>query len=75
MSEIKAAWEAGVLSKEAVGFFWAKDFIRANKRPPSIQIIRAGVEAEFGEMLTHPTAGRALYKAKRQIFRQARLKD
>ena len=75
MAEVKSAWEAGVLSKEAVGFFWARDFIRANNRPPSIHIIRAGVQAEFGELLTRPTAGRALWKAKKQVLRQERRQD
>ena len=73
MSEaVKLAHDAKVLSGEALAFLWSVEFCEKHKRMPKIQEVRAGVGEDYGEALTRPTAGRGLYKARRQVIRQTR---
>ena len=65
---VKLAYAAGVLSKEAVAFFWSVDFCQRHKRMPSIRAVCEGIRQECGESLAGATAGRGLCKAKRQIL-------
>ena len=64
---VKLAYEAGVLSKEAIAFFWSLEFCHKNKKMPSIRNVCEGVEHDCGESLTRAAAGRGLLKAKRRI--------
>ncbi len=66
------AYNAGVLAKEALAFFWSVEYCEAHSKLPKISEVRAGVLAEYGETLTRPTAGRGLYKAKCQMLRVSR---
>ena len=63
-SHVRLAHNANVLSKEALAFFWALSYCDKHNQVPSLQKVREGVEKEYGETLTRPTAGRGLCKAR-----------
>lgn len=70
--KIQLAHHAGLLSKEALAFFWSQEHCETHGRLPRIAEVQAGVLAEYGETLTLPTAGRGLYQAKRHVLNVVR---
>ena len=73
MSEkIQMAYAEGVLSGEALAFLITLEFCEQHNRLPKLKELMHAVRQDYGEALTRPTAGRGLYKARRQVLRRVR---
>lgn len=69
---IKQAASAGLLSKEALAFFWALDRMEAGQHP-SIRDVVDGVKAEWPRLeISGATAWRGLWKAAAQRRKRRR---
>lgn len=66
---VKQASAANVLTGEALSFLWVMEFCQTKHRLPKIEEVKAGVEADYGQRLTTPTAARGRAKARNQIIK------